>query len=126
MSSLTPLLVDDAEGEQWDDVADVVVVAGPGQELRFEWAGRVRHVSLNLIGGFQADNALLAAGLCIGTGSDPDEVFDSLHALTTVRGRMQFVAPCSYSTANSATWKPIERLVSWKSGGYRYRPSSGA
>ncbi|MXQ06540.1 UDP-N-acetylmuramoyl-L-alanyl-D-glutamate--2,6-diaminopimelate ligase [Alphaproteobacteria bacterium GH1-50] len=63
-----------------------------GQELRFEWAGRVRHVSLGLIGGFQADNALLAAGLCIGTGSDPDEVFDSLHALQTVRGRMQFAA----------------------------------
>ena len=38
------------------------------------------------------ENALIAAGLCIATGSDPDEVFDSLHALQTVRGRMQFAA----------------------------------
>lgn len=62
------------------------------QEIRFEWAGRVRHAKLGLIGGFQAENALVAAGLCIATGSDPDEVFDSLATLTTVRGRMQFAA----------------------------------
>ncbi len=63
-----------------------------GQELRFEWAGKVHQVRLGLIGGFQAENALIAAGLCIGTGSDPDETFDTLHMLTTVRGRMQFAA----------------------------------
>ena len=62
------------------------------QELRFEWSGRVHHVRLGLIGGFQAENALVAAGLCIATGSDPDEVFDSMRALETVRGRMQFAA----------------------------------
>lgn len=62
------------------------------QELRFEWSGRVHQVRLGLIGGFQAENALLAAGLCIATGSDPDEVFEGLRALETVRGRMQFAA----------------------------------
>ena len=63
-----------------------------GQECRFEWAGKIRQVRLGLIGGFQAENALVAAGLCIATGSDPDETFDSLHALETVRGRMQYAA----------------------------------
>lgn len=63
-----------------------------GQECRFEWAGKTFLVRLGLIGGFQAENALLAAGLCIATGADPEETFDSLNALETVRGRMQFAA----------------------------------
>ncbi len=63
-----------------------------GQELRFEWAGKIHQVRLGLIGGFQAENALVAAGLCIATGADPEETFDTLHALQTVRGRMQFAA----------------------------------
>ena len=63
-----------------------------GQECRFEWAGKPRQARLGLIGGFQAENALVAAGLCIATGADADEVFDGLHALETVRGRMQFAA----------------------------------
>ena len=63
-----------------------------GQECRFEWAGKIRQVRLGLIGGFQAENALVAAGLCIATGSDPNETFDSLHALETVRGRMEYAA----------------------------------
>jgi UDP-N-acetylmuramoyl-L-alanyl-D-glutamate--2,6-diaminopimelate ligase len=63
-----------------------------GQECRFEWAGKIFQVRLGLIGGFQAENALMAAGHCIATGSDPEETFDGLHALETVRGRMEFAA----------------------------------
>lgn len=63
-----------------------------GQELRFEWAGKIFQVRLGLIGGFQAENALVAAGLCIATGADPIETFDTMHTLQTVRGRMQFAA----------------------------------
>jgi UDP-N-acetylmuramoyl-L-alanyl-D-glutamate--2,6-diaminopimelate ligase len=63
-----------------------------GQELRFEWGGKPRQVRLNLIGGFQAQNVAIAAGLVIGTGADPDEVFDTLPELTTVRGRMERAA----------------------------------
>ena len=63
-----------------------------GQEVRFEWGGKIRQARLGLIGGFQAENALMAAGLCIATGSDPDETFDTLHMLQTVRGRMQLAA----------------------------------
>ena len=63
-----------------------------GQELRFEWAGRIQHIRMGLIGGFQAENALISAGLCIATGADAQEVFDTLPMLETVRGRMQFAA----------------------------------
>ena len=63
-----------------------------GQELRFSWNGATRQVRLNLIGGFQAENVLLAAGLVIASGSDPQAVFDVLPTLETVRGRMQHAA----------------------------------
>jgi UDP-N-acetylmuramoyl-L-alanyl-D-glutamate--2,6-diaminopimelate ligase len=63
-----------------------------GQDLRFRWRGREYQERLNLVGGFQADNVLLAAGLVIACGADPEEVFDTLPLLTTVRGRMQLAA----------------------------------
>lgn len=63
-----------------------------GQELLFEREGKTHHVRLDLIGGFQAENVLAAAGLVIGTGIDPQEVFDTLHELSTVRGRMELAA----------------------------------
>ncbi|MFN3146825.1 MAG: UDP-N-acetylmuramoyl-L-alanyl-D-glutamate--2,6-diaminopimelate ligase [Paracoccaceae bacterium] len=63
-----------------------------GQELRFSWNGVTQHVRLGLIGGFQADNALAAAGLVIGSGCDPVQVFGALPRLTGVRGRMQLAA----------------------------------
>jgi len=63
-----------------------------GQELRFGWEGRARQTRLDLIGGFQALNALVAVGLAIGTGATPEEAFGALRKLKTVRGRMQFAA----------------------------------
>ena len=63
-----------------------------GQDLRFSWRGKTYQKRLNLIGGFQGDNVLLAAGLVIACGADPQEVFDTLPHLTTVRGRMQLAA----------------------------------
>lgn len=63
-----------------------------GQDLRFAFEGRIHSVRLSLIGGFQAGNVLVAAGLVIAAGADPDEVFDALPKLTTVRGRMQLAA----------------------------------
>ncbi len=63
-----------------------------GQDLLFTWQGKARQVRLNLIGGFQAENVLLAAGLVIAAGADPDEVFDTLPHLRTVRGRMELAA----------------------------------
>lgn len=63
-----------------------------GQDLRLEWMGRAWQVRLGLIGGFQADNIALAAGLVIAAGDDPARVFEVLPQLTGVRGRMQLVA----------------------------------
>ncbi len=63
-----------------------------GQDLRLEWAGKASQVRLPLIGGFQAENAVLAAGLVIACGGDPDRVIETLPHLRTVRGRMQLAA----------------------------------
>lgn len=63
-----------------------------GQDIRFEWQGGARQARLELIGGFQASNVLVAAGLCIGAGEDPEAVFRTLPELGTVRGRMQLAA----------------------------------
>jgi len=63
-----------------------------GQELLFSWDKRSHKVRLDLIGGFQAQNALVAAGLAIGSGSDPAAVIGALPGLRTVRGRMERAA----------------------------------
>jgi UDP-N-acetylmuramoyl-L-alanyl-D-glutamate--2,6-diaminopimelate ligase len=63
-----------------------------GQEILFDWQRGSHSARLNLIGGFQADNVLLAAALVIAAGGDPEEAFDTLPYLTTVRGRMQHAA----------------------------------
>jgi len=63
-----------------------------GQEVRFDWRGQPFQMRLRLVGGFQAANISVAAGLCIGAGGDPAQVFGALEHLATVRGRMQLVA----------------------------------
>ena len=63
-----------------------------GQVLRFDWEDSTHQVRLDLIGGFQAENVLMAAGLAIGAGADPERVFDTLPEMRTVRGRMQLAA----------------------------------
>lgn len=64
-----------------------------GQEVRFVWQGVQAHqVKLALIGGFQAENVALAAGLVIAAGEEPAAVFGVLPRLTGVRGRMQLAA----------------------------------
>jgi UDP-N-acetylmuramoyl-L-alanyl-D-glutamate--2,6-diaminopimelate ligase len=63
-----------------------------GQDLRFVFDGKSYQTRLNLIGGFQADNVMLAAGMAIACGEEPTQVFDTLANLTTVRGRMELAA----------------------------------
>lgn len=63
-----------------------------GQQVRFSYEGQVYMVTLPLLGGFQAENVLLAAGLVIGCGEEPERVFETLPHLSTVRGRMQLAA----------------------------------
>ncbi len=79
-----------------DEACDLRIVGqrygATGQELRFHWRGDAFQARLNLIGGFQADNVMLAAGLVIACGAAPESVFDCIEELTTVRGRMQLAA----------------------------------
>ncbi len=63
-----------------------------GQDLRFSWRGVPHLVRLPLIGGFQAGNVLIAAGLAIAGGDEDEAVFSALPHLSTVRGRMQLAA----------------------------------
>ncbi len=63
-----------------------------GLDVLVEHAGERHMLALDLIGGFQADNVLLAAGLAIATGSDAGDVFRVLPQMQTVRGRMELVA----------------------------------
>lgn len=70
-----------------------------GQDLLFDWQGTAHQVRLGLIGGFQAENVLLASGLVIGAGEDAEGVFRVLPELTTVRGRMQLAATRSNGAA---------------------------
>lgn len=63
-----------------------------GQDLRFMHAGLAHQVRLPLIGGFQAENVLLAAGLAIAAGEAAADVFSVLPRLRGVRGRMELAA----------------------------------
>ena len=63
-----------------------------GQELNFSWGALRQTVRLDLIGGFQAENIVVAAGLAIASGGDPQDVFRVLPELQTVRGRMALAA----------------------------------
>ena len=58
-------------------------------ELGFD--GRRRRVALPLPGDFQISNALVAAGLCIATGSEADAVFGALRSLEGAPGRLERV-----------------------------------
>ncbi|MCT4610041.1 MAG: UDP-N-acetylmuramoyl-L-alanyl-D-glutamate--2,6-diaminopimelate ligase [Pelagimonas sp.] len=63
-----------------------------GQELRISYGGVTWQKRLPLIGGFQGENVLLAAGLVIACGATPGDVMDALPGLGTVRGRMELAA----------------------------------
>ena len=57
-----------------------------------EHRGRRHAVRLPLVGEFQIENALVAAGLAIGTGSEPKAVFAALEQLEGAKGRLERVA----------------------------------
>ncbi len=60
-----------------------------GQGLTIEAEGRTHRVTLPLIGGYQAANALVAAGLVIATGGDIARTIADLARLQPVRGRLE-------------------------------------
>ena len=63
-----------------------------GQTLTIDMAGETRKVTLPLIGAYQAENALVAAGLALATGVPAAGVWDALGRLQPVRGRLERAA----------------------------------
>src|ERR1700724_2387107 len=66
-------------------------IDGFAQTLRLERDGKSFHVRLPLVGEFQVENALVAAGLAIATGSDAAAVFPALENLKGAKGRLELV-----------------------------------
>ena len=66
-----------------------VAINGYAQHLTLEHAGRKYDVALPLVGAFQVENALTAAGVAITTGSDPARVFEALQTLRGASGRLE-------------------------------------
>ena len=64
---------------------------GFAQKLELEHRGRKYSIRLPLVGEFQIENAIVAAGLAIGTGSGPDQVFAALEHLEGAKGRLEQV-----------------------------------
>ncbi len=65
---------------------------GFDQRIRVGHGGREYDLLLPLAGGFQAENALTAAGLVLATGEQPEAVFAALPKLVGVKGRLERVA----------------------------------
>jgi UDP-N-acetylmuramoyl-L-alanyl-D-glutamate--2,6-diaminopimelate ligase len=86
-------------------------VDGFAQKLSLEHDGQIHQVRLPLVGDFQIENAMVAAGLVIATGSEPARVFAALENLQGAPGRLEFVgerngAPVLLTTRTSRTrWR---------------------
>jgi len=77
-------------GERGVELKLVSVTAhAGGLDMEISAYGRDYQITLPLIGAFQAENALLAAGVVIASGEDPGAVMALLATLNGVPGRMQ-------------------------------------
>jgi UDP-N-acetylmuramoyl-L-alanyl-D-glutamate--2,6-diaminopimelate ligase len=65
-------------------------IDGFAQVLKIEHAGKRYELRLPLVGAFQVENALVAAGLAIATGGAPGAVFAALPRLKGAKGRLDF------------------------------------
>ena len=92
-------------------------IDGFAQTLRLAHAGTTHTVRLPLVGGFQVENALVAAGQAIASGGEPSAVFAALERLEGAKGRLELVgrradAPIfvDYAHKPDALAKAIEAL----------------
>jgi UDP-N-acetylmuramoyl-L-alanyl-D-glutamate--2,6-diaminopimelate ligase len=98
-------------------------IDGFAQVLRLEHGGKEFEVRLPLVGEFQVENALVAAGLAIATGGDAAAVFPALESLKGAKGRLEFVgsshgAPIfvDYAHKPDALAKALDALRPYVSG----------
>jgi UDP-N-acetylmuramoyl-L-alanyl-D-glutamate--2,6-diaminopimelate ligase len=66
-------------------------IEGFSQTLNVEHGGTSFAIRLPLVGEFQVENALVAAGIAIATGGDPEQVFAALSNLQGAKGRLELV-----------------------------------
>lgn len=66
--------------------------SGFNQVLRVALVGAIHEVRLPLVGAYQAENALVAAGLAMAAGEDGSNVLAALSQLKGVPGRLEIVA----------------------------------
>ena len=66
-------------------------IDGLAQTIGVEHGGRRYRVRVPLVGEFQVENALLAAGLAIATGAAADATFVALEHLSGAKGRLELV-----------------------------------
>jgi UDP-N-acetylmuramoyl-L-alanyl-D-glutamate--2,6-diaminopimelate ligase len=79
-------------GQRGESIAlSAVERNGFKQRLSLLYGGRVFTVDLPLAGAFQISNALAAAGLALGLGSAPDQVFPALSKLKGAKGRLEYI-----------------------------------
>ncbi len=79
-------------GRQGDGIRLVdAEIAGFAQRLRLAHAGKTYSVRLPLVGAFQVENALVAAGQAIVSGCEPAAVFAALEHLVGAKGRLELV-----------------------------------
>ena len=64
---------------------------GFGQKLRIGYDGREVELRLDLIGNYQASNALVAAGVALAVGGPAKAVFEAMAGLKGVVGRLEVV-----------------------------------
>ena len=100
-----------------------VAIDGFSQTLRIAHAGRSHRVRLPLVGAFQVENALVAAGMAIATGGDPAAVLAALEGLEGAKGRLELVgqrngAPIfvDYAHKPDALAKALEALRPYARG----------
>src|SRR3984893_5825735 len=66
-------------------------IDGFAQKLTLEHRAQIQTVRVPRVGEFQIENALVSAGLAIGTGSEADQVFEALEQLEGAKGRLERV-----------------------------------
>lgn len=77
-------------GEHGDDIKLVGgAINGFAQSVEIAYDGRIYQVKLPLVGGFQVQNAAVAAGLAIASGAEPARVFAALEHITGAKGRLE-------------------------------------
>src|SRR5579864_5930740 len=98
-------------------------IDGFAQRVAIAHGGKTYQVKLPLVGAFQVQNAAVAAGLAIATGSEPAPVFAALEKLTGARGRLELAgakngAPIfiDYAHKPDALKKALEALRPYVSG----------